>query len=139
MAIHLIHAALHGALGCTAAPSRDGVLLSLPNGTTYDFVTAYSDEGALLAAVEAIAGALRARGAVAAATPAPKPAPAPAVALAFTSALPVGHVEVPPDVVIHGGKVSEVPKVQHVDAPGWVSPKAEPVAVAVKRRSKGAK
>lgn len=136
MAIHLIHAALHGAIGCSAAPSRDGVLLSLPNGTTYELVTAYSDEGALLAAVEAIAGALRARGAVAAATPAPVVVPAPAMPLAFTSALPVTNVEVPPDIVIAGGKVSEVPKVQKIDAPAWEAPK---VPVAVKRRAKGAK
>lgn len=136
MAIHLIHSALHGMIGCSAKPSRDGVLLTLPNGTTYDLVTAYSDEGELLAAVDALAGALRARGAVAATTPAPVVVPAPAMPLAFTSALPVTNIEVPPDVVIAGGKVLEVKK---VDAPAWEAPKVEPVAVAVKRRGKGAK
>lgn len=136
MSVHLLHSALHAIIGCTATPSRDGILLELPTGLPHDLVTCRSDENALLAAVEAIAGALKARGAVAAATPAPVKPPAPAVALAFTSALPVGNVELPPDVVIAGGKVVEVKK---VDAPTWEAPKSEPVAGVVKRRGKGGK
>jgi hypothetical protein len=54
--------------------------------------------------------------------------------LAFTSALPVDNIEAPPDTVIHGGKVTQV---QKVDAPSWEAPAAVPVAV--KRRAKGAK
>jgi hypothetical protein len=56
--------------------------------------------------------------------------------LAFTSALPVDFIDVPPDTIIHGGKVTQV---QKVDAPKWEAPKVEPVAVAVKRRGKGGK
>lgn len=56
--------------------------------------------------------------------------------LAFTSALPVDNIEAPPDTIIHGGKVTQV---QKVDAPAWEAPKVEPVAVAVKRRGKGGK
>lgn len=136
MAIHLIHSALHSMVGCRAKPSRDGVLLELPTGSTYDFITCHSDESALLAAVDALADALRARGIIAAPAPAPVVVPAPAMPLAFTSALPVTNIEVPPDVVITGGKVVEVKK---VDAPAWEAPKVEPVAVAVKRRGKGGK
>jgi hypothetical protein len=57
--------------------------------------------------------------------------------LAFTSALPVDNIEAPPDTVIHGGKVTQV---QKVDAPSWEAPKVEVVNVAVKRRTaKGSK
>ena len=136
MSIHFLHAALHAAVGCTVAPSRDGIMLTQPGGSQHDLVTCRSDEGALLALLDALAGALRARGAVAAATPAPVVVPAPVMPLAFTSALPVANVEVPPDIVIAGGKVTEVKK---VEAPSWEAPKVDPpapVAVAVKRRTK---
>ena len=138
MSIHLLHAALHAAVGCTVAPSRDGIMLTQPGGSQHDLVTCRSDEGALLALLDALAAALRARGAVAAAMPAPVVVPAPAMPLAFTSALPVDNIETPPDVVIFGGKVADVVK---VDAPKWEAPKVEPpapVPSAVKRR-KGAK
>lgn len=136
MSVALLSSALHALVGCRLSPSRDGILIASPGGSTYDLVTVRSDEGELLAAVDALAAALRARGAIAAATPAPVALPAPAMPLAFTSALPVDNIEVPPDVVIAGGKVTQV---QKVDAPKWEAPKVEPVAVAVKRRGKGGK
>lgn len=137
MSIHLLHAALHAAVGCTVAPSRDGIMLTQPGGSQHDLVTCRSDEGALLALLDALTGALRARGAVAAAMPAPVVVPAPAMPLAFTSALPVDNIEAPPDVVIFGGKVANVTK---VDAPKWEAPKVDPpapVPSAVKRRKGG--
>ena len=139
MSVQLLSSALHALVGCTLSPSRDGILIASPGGSTYDLVTVRSDEGALLGAVEALAAALRARGAVAAAAPAPVVVPAPAMPLAFTSALPVDNLETPPDVVIFGGKVANVTK---VDAPSWEAPKVEPpapVPTAVKRRAKGGK
>lgn len=137
MSIHLLHAALHAAVGCTVAPSRDGILLTQPGGSQHDLVTCHSDEGGLLALLDALAGALRARGAVAAALPAPLISAAPVMPLAFTSALPVANVEVPPDIVIAGGKVTQVKKVEQ---PKWVEvEQPAPVPVAVKRRAKGGK
>ena len=56
--------------------------------------------------------------------------------LAFTSALPVDNIDVPPDTVIHGGKVTQV---QKVDAPSWEAPQVEPIKVATTRRGKAAK
>jgi len=134
MSVALLSSALHALVGCRLSPSRDGILIVSPGGSPYDLVTVRSDEGELLGAVEALAEALRARGAIAAATPAPVALPAPAMPLAFTSALPVDNIEAPPDTVIHGGKVTQV---QKVDAPKWEAPAAVPVAV--KRRAKGAK
>lgn len=136
MSVALLSSALHALVGCRLSPSRDGILIVSPGGSSYDFVTVRSDEGELLAAVDALAAALRARGAIAAAMPAPVALPAPAMPLAFTSALPVDNIEAPPDTIIHGGKVTQV---QKVDAPKWEAPKVEPVAVAVKRRGKGGK
>ena len=136
MSVALLSSALHALVGCRLSPSRDGILIASPGGSTYDLVTVRSDEGELLAAVDALAAALRARGAIAAATPAPVVLPAPAMPLAFTSALPVDFIEVPPDVVIAGGKVTQV---QKVDAPSWEAPKVEPIKVATTRRGKAAK
>lgn len=120
MSIHMVHSALHAMAGCTAVASRDGVLLTTPDGMTHDIVTCRSDESLLLASVEAFAAALRARGAKPATLAAPTPVPAPVQPLAFTSALPVANMELPPDVVINGGKVTEVTK---VETPSWNSPK----------------
>lgn len=136
MSVDLLSSALHALVGCRLSASRDGILIVSPGGSSYDLVTIRSDEGQLLAAVDALAAALRARGAIAAATPAPVVLPAPAMPLAFTSALPVDFIDVPPDTVIYGGKVTQV---QKVDAPKWEASEIEPVAVAVKRRGKGAK
>ena len=136
MSVALLSSALHALVGCRLSPSRDGILIVSPGGSSYDLVTVRSDEGELLAAVNALAAALRARGAIAAATPAPVVLPAPAMPLAFTSALPVDNIEVPPDTVIHGGKVTQV---QKVDAPSWEAPKVEPIKVATTRRGKAAK
>ena len=128
MSVALLSSALHALVGCRLSPSRDGILIVSPGGSSYDLVTVRSDEGELLAAVDALAAALRARGAIAAATPAPVVLPAPAMPLAFTSALPVDFIEVPPDT-----------QVQKVDAPSWEAPKVEPIKVATTRRGKAAK
>ena len=119
-------------------PASDLVLVGLPVGAAQGRWIEGAEPTARVL-LDALAGALRARGAVAAAMPAPVVVPAPVMPLAFTSALPVGNVEVPPDIVIAGGKVTEVKK---VDVPSWEAPKVEqpaPVAGAVKRRAKGGK
>ena len=62
MSVALLSSALHALVGCRLSPSRDGILIVSPGGSSYDLVTVRSDEGELLAAVDALAAALRARG-----------------------------------------------------------------------------
>lgn len=122
MAIHYLSSALESLVGAKLRPSRDGVLIQTKAEGQYDFVTRYLDEPAVLAAVDALAAALRARGvqsAINAADDAPPPVPPP-----FSSAFAVADVPPPEDIVIRGGKVSTVP----THAP--VEPAVEPAAAA---------
>jgi len=122
MSVHYLSSVLESLVGASFRPSRDGVLVNTPKRGTYDFVTRYLDEPAVLAAVDALAAALRARGVVAATNTAADDSLA--VAAPFSSAFAVSDTPPPADMVIRGGKVETMP----THPPSVAAPPAAPVA-----------